>query len=1042
VPRQHTLPMEAIRPGLIGARSPRWVQLVRIGRHPSEPFLLPHAGVMMITGRGPRGGSNGAGKTTLLSGLALASADQDWLRGGIGSSAGNLLFDRVRARTDRQRDAQVGYVIVVYCDERDPDGSAISVWMRLQRQDPYVRVKAVPGVRFARGTSEEQRVAHAEQTWSTLNTETYGASEFAPALFGSAPRCLAYLRNRGGKDTDHGLLAAGGKPLRPELLAELVIGLSGKQELIATERELRGQLAEEQRKLERQRVANARQFDDEEIELNDIRLRARAHELLEKADEHWRLHLALGVERHLRERDAQERRLTNAQAEVDRLETEIEQDKEQLRAARDTGELEQRHLRTSGKLKRIEQDQRELYGKAMVSRAEAQRCETALTAVRTQALGGDAECVDEAGQRLTEAQQKVDGLTVDAKLLEAKADEARKNLAEIEAGRGGDAGPALAALHAANLQALSLVDVIQLGTMDSRGRSRWEARLAPYRAAIVVAQADASDVHKCLTAAGALAGVQVLAVPELPDEHRPISPETDSDSMIGALLATLAERMSPASTSADAVTDPGLGLTLYGGYAVPLTDRLARAAAAKGDLDRLESLLHAKQGDIGAAKLTAGSAKTYLDACQAKARMMELEALIEQHRLDDGAHTEAAQQLEPDIEVARRVADAARRAYTDAEQNAIVLADAIKEKKAKRDAHAKEAGDARTQRARASGQLTTWLEAFGTDTTSARALIDALSEQPSQDAEGLSARHCVTQALSVTGYDTESAEPTGDRRIDSVLATLGAENLADLRRGILALAGWSTQTRPAAGEAPRPFREIVYSLATWLELVGSEDERRGADIDVGRHEREGLFKAAEIAAGETGAWLESEREEVITQLKAMFTDTETRLNVLLAAAGRDKVRLRPSSIPPANPAEPLRWRLSPQWEPRNSMPIDYQQPPNTAEVLILHSLLAASTLVTTGDAKGRLLIIDESGNNLDAVSVSELASALAKIAEQHGITVILACQDVYSEQVAAHCTSSLSLLRADDSSPLNSVPLQVHGPDNPRALALLENPSA
>jgi hypothetical protein len=280
MPRQHTLPMEVTTPGLIGARSPRWVQLVRIGRHPSEPFLLPHAGVMMITGRGPRGGSNGAGKTTLLSGLALGSADQDWLRGGIGSSAGNLLFDRVRARTDQQRDAQVGYVIIVYCDEGAPAASAISVWMRLQRQEPYVRVKAVPGVLLAQGTSEERRVAHAEQTWNSLSSETFGASEFAPALFGNAPRCLAYLRNRGGKDTDHGLLAAGGKPLRPELLAELVIGLSGKHDLIATERELRGLLAEEQRKLERQRDANAQQYQDEEIELNDIRQRARAQALL------------------------------------------------------------------------------------------------------------------------------------------------------------------------------------------------------------------------------------------------------------------------------------------------------------------------------------------------------------------------------------------------------------------------------------------------------------------------------------------------------------------------------------------------------------------------------------------------------------------------------------------------------------------------------------------------------------------------------------------------------------------------------------------
>jgi hypothetical protein len=70
-----TLPLDVNEPGIIGTRSVRALQLVRIGRHPSIVMLLPAQGLWVVSGRGPQAGSNGAGKTVLLGALSLLHGD-------------------------------------------------------------------------------------------------------------------------------------------------------------------------------------------------------------------------------------------------------------------------------------------------------------------------------------------------------------------------------------------------------------------------------------------------------------------------------------------------------------------------------------------------------------------------------------------------------------------------------------------------------------------------------------------------------------------------------------------------------------------------------------------------------------------------------------------------------------------------------------------------------------------------------------------------------------------------------------------------------
>ena len=121
------------------------------------------------------------------------------------------------------------------------------------------------------------------------------------------------------------------------------------------------------------------------------------------------------------------------------------------------------------------------------------------------------------------------------------------------------------------------------------------------------------------------------------------------------------------------------------------------------------------------------------------------------------------------------------------------------------------------------------------------------------------------------------------------------------------------------------------------------------------------------------------------------------------------------------PVSVLRWEVSPQWLPAGRAPVDY--PPNTAELIILHLLLATSALVSATAPRRRMLILDESGNNLDAPNLRRVSQALRQVACKYGLTMVLACQDLYTSLVSERSTGMIQLVRASSQDVLNAAPV-------------------
>jgi hypothetical protein len=282
---------------------------------------------------------------------------------------------------------------------------------------------------------------------------------------------------------------------------------------------------------------------------------------------------------------------------------------------------------------------------------------------------------------------------------------------------------------------------------------------------------------------------------------------------------------------------------------------------------------------------------------------------------------------------------------------------------------------------------------------------------------------CVVTDSAASGQQEPTAEEVPD---------LGSYDghVAELTAEVNRMHEWCVKHKTAA-EANMPFDAVAKPLTEWLDWYGESDAADEQDIRARQGDREKNIEAREKQTEQTRLWLVSQRELQIQLITDAFKSAEEQLNQLLSVAGRDRVALRFTHVDLGNPDLPLRWEVRPEWILPAGETIDYSASPNTAELIILHTLLAVSSMVSATQPQGRMVVVDESGNNLDGSNLRRLAGILEHVAARYGLTVVLACQDVYAHLVAPHTASLVKLLRLGSNDVLNARPAVVHGPDEP-----------
>jgi hypothetical protein len=641
------------------------------------------------------------------------------------------------------------------------------------------------------------------------------------------------------------------------------------------------------------------------------------------------------------------------------------------------------------------------------------------------------------GLTIVEANQQLH----DAKELEAKAaagavhhkrqvEAAQLELEQIRAGRHGESGKALAALENEGIEARRLLDLI---TLELSGRAVWEARLSPFADAVVISAGSPESADLARQVLGQHPGVPALIVEQELDSLQLTSPGDGGP--LDALLGTLAARMRE-DTSAS-VFDERLGLHIWGGFDVPLTDRRAAIRAAEDRVNerrkewdgatneaeaatkRRETAERVVAGARAAERLTA----VVKEAKQVNARLSELaEAVPVAGKAEDDARGVEAESKRAHDEHAERRAGlvtAIKNLKTDGDDNLTTKRLSVVQARERISKQAETARqwrqNARIVDAAAAGE---GFEVAGVET-----------DERTRDARLHDACSSLRQAIECVVTDSTASGPQEPTTEAMDLGSYDG-HVAELTAEVTRMHEWCVSHKTAA-EANRPFDAVTKALTEWLDWYGESDAADEQDIRARQDDREKNIEAREKQTEQTRLWLVSQRELQIQLITDAFKSAEEQLSQLLSVAGRDRVVLRSTHVDLGNPDLPLKWEVRPEWILPAGETVDYSASPNTAELIILHTLLAVSSMVSATQPQGRMVVVDESGNNLDGSNLRRLAGILEHVAARYGLTIVLACQDVYAHLVAPHTASLVKLLRLGSNDVLNARPAVVHGPDEP-----------
>lgn len=968
--------------GIVGTRQLIAVQTVDLGRLTHHPVPMVPSALVAVSGTGPDRDSNGSGKTTFLAAVSLLLGDPEWrVATSGGGDALGLLFD-----PDLSGDAaglydpaRVGFVAGVFAHSTaDGNYDELTVWVRVSSDDsPRLAARWSPGVHLAADRDDATTV------WNGLGRDRQiGPTSMVEQLYGGTGRCLAYVTSRGTRDTDTSLMQLQARLSPARIGSELII-LLGLEHLIDGERDLRAKLADAQQRLAARIDEHERREREWEARLAEIAGRDQARSAIAEGRRLWRLRVA----RKLLDALAEDQRLTEVVAELaDEIvaaHSEAADLTARLGELPDLAALALLVDRAAAEVERANDVQHE-----HVATVERLRLELRQLTERIGALT-QASLAAPSGVDLPDAEAAVEHATRDHEAAlrrlgaaERDVDEAGELLATVT--EHGAADPAVRrALDDAGVSAVPLLDGIEL-TDD--GRSTWEPLLVRWGSALLVSQAELDAAVVAAPPGTSL--VVARHGMSLPAGVVAAPPGSE------AFLATLGGRAEAPYADVEA------GVVVAGGFEHELCGRDAAIARASSELQRAERILAERSDDVEAARSTLDTATKTCAAVGALGELAEARAderatstrlaeasaaLAEARDTHDRAHDAlVAARVDHDTAVQRRerlaadlAAVHARAGNLDAERSSVV---------------------ATIERVDVPGWRTAWGD---TDQSAAAALAD---DDRKEDTFRRRASDQLLHAFVGLGIDPNdgAGAPT-----PSIAGVVRARSSLD--------------EEVSATYVVRRFDTVAAPVGEWLDDNAEEDAAFQDDVAAERQRWDEQIGAARDECDTQTELLDRHRDMVEAQIETALGQVSERYGELDAAAGGYGARLDWRSIRPDRPSDLWTWEVRPEWRRGHGAKwLPYTRQANSAMQKQHRTHLVLAALLAARDPAGRVLIVDEAGNDFGREHLRQVLTAFADVAAGHGVTVIAACQDKVLEEVAALGAARLLLWfeRLSDASPL------------------------
>lgn len=992
---QSTLPTSlagARELGLMGARQLHAVQVIDIGRLTAHVVPFVPGTFVAITGRGPKGDSNESGKTTFLAAIALLLGDHEWKLASGGQHTYSLLFNphAVGAADERIDAADHGYIIGLFADAGEPPTAALTVWMRINRASPYIEVKAASGEQFIDPAAQPAAALAADARWAELahsaGERALGARTYVEALYGTSPRCIAHLTKRGDLGSGPSLLNTAAGAFSREQIGEALVTLAGRRDILEHDREQRSVLIEAEHDLDERRRHRAQKDHDYEEQLGEIEGREAARERLAAARQAWDTHNARRLVDALDALSEREAQLQAELAEHTELERALSAAEADLRSLADDTELQSRRTAAEQVLHAAKEGHETALRARLATEAALETARNRVRELDTLADAYDGPPPEQTQLTLATAEGDLIDAIASVAVQSAHTQDARAQLTRAQEGRE-DAGDTLQALAAASIDAVGLLDSIELEATDRR----LEPLIWPYRDGVVVAAEQLDAALQALRERPWAVLISGAARP-LPEGVKTCPPAATQ------FLSELAAR-SHTHSDPPRASDPRLGVTIVSG-SEPIAGRAAHVRAAERALGRAEQ-------DESTARAKQHHRQLLLDqAASEHARGLAAAELIGAR----GAHAAAGR----DVDRCLGVEQAAAHERDRAEQIERELALQVSGLELARQSATRE----RERAAAAVSEHATRLSGLRGEVRASRDAAEIASADWGRGE--LEARGCCAE----DPRDAGGLRNRANEALKDALREIGMRTGHDDAPTEELLAAWRKRE-----DESLPFPELAGPLGQHLEEFAERDLVMREQIAEAREHMQVTLEAAEIDVANTRTALGRIQDAIQSDIETAIAAIEEQFDQLDTEAGGHGARLELAIRAPVDPRDDWEWSVTPMWRrsPGGRM-VPYTAPTNSAQDKLYTVNLVLAALLAVPHPEGRVLVLDELGDSLGFQHRRDVLRAIAHTARQKGITVLGTCQDDVLHH-AAEFTQEIVFFEYSDHRHLLNRPVRLFGFD-------------
>ena len=959
--------------GIVGTRQLGCVQTFDIARLTTHPVVLIPGEFIAVGGRGPTD-SNESSKTSFLAATSLLLGDPEWgMTGGGAPAVADLLFEPNTAGVSAERyaPARHGYVIGVFSEPDTPEDTALTVWCRLNATAEYFQVRYADGIHLVEGGNDPERYRNVEAGWESLPTATQlGPKYYAERLYGDSPRCLAYVSERGKRQSKPSLLQMNAGSFTPEEIGEDLIRLTGRASAFTAEAAQRERLDVSQRKLTAREISDAASRHQEEDDLRSVLARNSARSHLLTAEREWRMHFARGF------LDVLAR-----QAELEGEREEAGQNLQAADAAVQEAELQVAELSVPEALQvaltAATETYEERYGEVRGAEHTESEARSAVASLEREEREHDAiadgwhgPSAAEVAVDLSVKREAASDATEGLGAARSALGQATERLAAAKAGAEGRAGQTTALLAKGGIDAAPLMDL----ELSEDARAAWEPRLALFADAVVIAPgAFAAAQAMCADQPGTvlIAG----ADGPLPDGIRS-APAGATRFLVG--LSQRAEHQAEPPGAIDA----HLGVTIIGGFAEPQAGRAARVERAQAALDGAQTTFANAQRSVEQAARAVKLAETE----HARARAAEHLTIVRAKLADAQKAAADAAAVVADLLGPLKEADDARTEATAKvrghEEMRRAAQDRLNNNRDEQLAAANAAGEVKTKLDNLQAEY--WRRSWGDSVAAAEIALEGETRQEKTLRNRAAA--LLQDALNALGIQSDG---TG-------APTTELEQVAR-RRSLL-------EDDPVRGRVPATLQEVARPLRDYLDAHHDMDQVIEERITRTRTQNEAELALARDECARLTSALKTLQDGVEQRIRQALEAISDQYDRLSRESGRWGAELDIQARRPEGAQNVWRWSVTPRWRraPGGRM-LPYDNQANSAQRKMATVQLVLAALLAAPNPRGRVLVLDELGDSLGVSNRREVLREIAETAKAKGVTVLGTCQDSVLADATSHC---------------------------------------